>query len=176
MKTALKLYRTIAIIIAIFLGFLFTFIAVNDSPKMQATLGPGVTQQDYYVLTKYAEDISRTMNLNVIEDENVKAEIETHDDVIIIKVESEICGIEAKYPLIDMHWYSDVNGDDIQFIAKIDRENVKISEHKNIDSKPVGIIMTTLCVIIVAAAFFTLVYLVPAGLIKLITWIKNKVK
>ena len=92
----MKVYRTIVIIIAVFIGISF-FAFLFFTPNVQAAIHEPVTEEYYELLKENALEVAKTLDKTVV-DETLTADFYFNEDKLVVTVESVKARLTAKIP------------------------------------------------------------------------------
>jgi len=151
----MKAYRTFVIVLALFLGISFGLWLISF-PTAQAAIKDPVTEEYYEMLEKYAMDVARTLDAEVLTDETVTADFYYSGNVLVVTVESFKAKVIAHIPVSNY----ELNIEDGEFTSHGIAEFAKVEFAKASDIQPSWwyIIMAIGMSIFVAFAVWTLFY------------------
>lgn len=128
MNTFKKTYRYIAIILALLVTFVFTYVASLADKSLTVIINNPPTEEDYLVLKDYCYIYAQTLDTTLIDNEEVEIIKELKDDSIIITANEFRCKVEAKYPI---EFKQTNNG---EFITSISFDEGEYTEYSNLES------------------------------------------
>lgn len=94
----MKVYRIIAIVLALILGISYGSYLFSR-PYAQAAINEPVTEEYYEMLKENAMNVAKTLDKSVLNDETLTADFYFGEDVLIVTVESLKAKITAKIPI-----------------------------------------------------------------------------
>ena len=95
----MKVYRTFAAILAIVFGISFGIFLITSS-EAQTSIKAPVTEEYYEMLKENAMNVAKTLDVNVVGDEEITADVYLNKDELVVTVQSFKAKITAIFPLL----------------------------------------------------------------------------
>ena len=127
----MKVYRKIVIVLALVLGLFYCGWLIS-SPTAQTAIRDPVTEEYYEMLEKYAMNVARTLDVEVLTDETVTANFYYSGNVLVVTVESFKAKVIAYIPVSNY----EINIEDREFTSHGIAEFEKVEFVKSSDLNP----------------------------------------
>ena len=127
----MKVYRKFVIVLALVVGLFYCGWLIS-SPTAQTAIRDPVTEEYYEMLEKYAMNVARTLDVEVLTDETVTANYYYSGNVIVVTVESFKAKVIAYIPVSNY----EINIENGEFTSYGIAEFEKVEFAKSSDLNP----------------------------------------
>ena len=147
-----KRSKKIALTISIIVGIVtFIFYMWMSMPSIKLRINSPVTEEDYNMLKETALNYAKTLDEEVIDNENITSDYYVYGNELIVSVESSIAEVRAKIPILSET--TKVDDGKISLNGTADYENITYIERSNIP--PIGVYISFSVVISLLFACLT---------------------
>ncbi len=160
----MKIYRIIVIILSIAVGIGSNVWVYLTSPVVKPTITGAITSESYQTLKDYAFEFAT--NGDTEPREGIIVTSNFTEETLTIKVDEEIYGIEAIFPISKFE--RKIENGILSYVAIIDYNNVTYLEHTVIES-PYKYIITMIALAIMSAILvYMVLYVAVYGMKKIL--------